>query len=270
MVHNTGNVAGALEGYAQLSVPTEYLPTGDLILDGVLERRLPYNRIDLSLDYSGADKVIIEPGSSGHFEFVALATEPWHWVLDMNITLTQDIKVIHPEPEEVIEELFGKPETEGVKEKATLEPELKPEEAKELEEMVLIPSEQTTTSSTNLFNITVTPLAPRIWFAKEDDAPCLLSFNSVDVAGNQTSHEIEVACPRVATIIALLPSSVSIVTPDLTNLDNATPPRTKTFEHTLVASGDVIDKETINVNIKSEIQISDDISEVIREDSGLF
>ena len=247
MVHNTGNVAGALEGYAELRVPTEYLPTGDSILDGVLERRLPYNRVDLSLDYSGNDKVIIEPGASGHFEFVALAAEPWHWVLDMTVTVTTDFSVpSNPEPEEL----------------------------KELEEMGIPPSGQTKTSSTSLDDITVTPLAPRTWFAKDDDAPCMLSFDSVDVAGNQTSHEIEVACRRVSTLIALLPSRVSIVAPNLPRLDDGAPP-TRTFEHTLVASGDLIDKETINLNVKLQYEVrlkaSDhDLDDVFSEDSSLF
>ena len=82
IVYNTGNVAGALEGFAELRVPTDYLPINDPLISELFDSLLPYNRIDLELALAGNENALIEAGASRHFEMVALDVKPWHWLFD--------------------------------------------------------------------------------------------------------------------------------------------------------------------------------------------
>ena len=180
IVYNTGNVAGALEGIAELRVPTDYLPVENQVLSEVFIHLLPYNRIDLELALTGSENALIEAGASRHIELVALDIKPWQWILDTEITKKMTI-VGEPDPaklEEMLDEMNYQPET-----------------------------------TTNVIHeVVVTHLEPRVWQDDGNQDECTLQIGSIDVSGVRQTHKLPVKCRRVAELIALLPSRVRIET----------------------------------------------------------
>jgi predicted nucleic acid-binding Zn ribbon protein len=144
IVYNNGNVAGALEGFAELRVPTDYLPIEDPLISDLFNRLLPYNRIDLELTLAGSENALIEAGASRHFELVALEIKPWHWLFDTTLTVKHELTIVgEPNPgelKETLDEMKYQPET-----------------------------------ITNVVReLVVTPLEPRVWQDADNQNECTL------------------------------------------------------------------------------------------------
>ena len=240
IVYNTGNVAAALDGFAELHVPTEYLPVPDDFVTDVFVELLPYDRIDLELAIGSNDNALIEAGASRHFELAANPVEPWRWRFDTTVTTKHEIDIV------------------GEYDQAELDA--------WLEEI----DYQAETSVNTVTELLVTPLEPRIWPAKSDDQFCRLNMASIDVSGARQNHDLAISCRRVSDLIGMLPSRVRIESNRVNGVDSEFVPA-RSFDHQLVVNGEPSDSSKVNVNVINSSQIGVDPElEDLFDDDDLF